>query len=58
MAFDSCDINGAQRVGQVKVQDGSRSGVITLPPSLLSIDDNYFLGTFNSTITLKIIQSY
>jgi len=44
VAFDSCDINGAQRVGQVKSQDGSRSGIITLPPSLLSIDDNYFLG--------------
>ena len=43
-AFDSCDISSGQRVGQVKSQDASLLGSITLPPSLLAIEDNYFLG--------------
>lgn len=50
-SFESCDIGGGQRIGQVKStsgqqQDnsGSSTGVITLPPTLLSIEDNYFLG--------------
>lgn len=47
-AFESCDISGGQRIGQVKPgQDPeSHTGVITLPPALLSIDDNYFLGAY------------
>ena len=44
-AFESCDITGGQRIGQVKSQDAeSHTGVITLQPGLLSISDNYFLG--------------
>ena len=44
-AFESCDIGGGQRVGQVKIQDPqSHTGSLVLPPSLLSIDDNFFLG--------------
>ncbi|XP_057375845.1 delta and Notch-like epidermal growth factor-related receptor [Daphnia carinata] len=44
-AFESCDIANSQRIGQVKSQDPeSHTGVITLPPGLLSIADNFFLG--------------
>lgn len=44
-AFESCDITGGQRIGQVKSQDPeSHTGVITIAPALLSIADNYFLG--------------
>jgi hypothetical protein len=44
-AFESCDITNGQRIGQVKSQDPeSHTGIITLPPGLLSIADNFFLG--------------
>ena len=43
-AFDSCDVTTGLRVGQVKSEDAAMLGTITLPSSLLSIDDNYFLG--------------
>lgn len=47
-AFESCDIANSQRIGQVKSQDPeSHTGVITLPPGLLSIADNFFLGNMH-----------
>lgn len=50
-AFESCDIAGSQRIGQVKSQDPeSHTGVITIAPGLLSIADNYFLGEWRVTV--------
>ena len=55
-AFESCDIGGGQRVGQVKIQDPqSHTGSITLPPSLLAIEDNYFLGKFSQNRFLLLL---
>ena len=59
-AFESCDISGGQRIGQVKPGEDadSHTGVITLPPALLSIDDNYFLGAYIYRILLIHISRY
>lgn len=67
-AFESCDITGGQRIGQVKSQDAeSHTGVITIAPALLSIADNYFLGEFsiyhrlrsfsNKSVSLSVTRS-
>ena len=57
-AFESCDISKGQRIGQVKSQDPeSHTGIITLPPGLLSIADNFFLGEHPFIFYLSLLLS-
>ena len=49
-AFDSCDISGGMRIGQVKSGDASAAASITLSSTLFSAGDNYLLGRYQSII--------